>query len=186
MKDFKFSLKESALYLSPSWKLSDKISLGISIKSVWQKFNNPGRLFVEQVDTIKTRAFTDKLVEVQNYDADLSAIYKINRQWSIGLNFMNLAGSQLYGDAFIQNQNDKPILNQRALGLGIHYKIKRIQLGSDLLINGDGLYDASIGINYVPFNNTLIAAGFAFKQTAFSLSFKMKYFRIGYINDNIF
>ncbi|MEI2696525.1 MAG: hypothetical protein V9E90_15760 [Saprospiraceae bacterium] len=186
VKDFKFSLKESALYLSPSWKLSDKISLGISIKSVWQKFNNPSRLFVEQIDTIKTRAFTDKLVEVQNYDADLSAIYKINRQWSLGLNFMNLAGSQLYGDAFVQNQNDKPIQNQRAFGLGVHYKIKRIQLGSDLLMNGDGLYDASIGINYVPFNNALIAAGFAFKQTAFSLSFKMKYFRIGYINDNNF
>lgn len=184
VKDFKFSLKESALYISPSWKLNDKFSLGVSIKSVWQKFNNPSRLFVEQVDTIKTRTFTNQQVEVQNFDADLSAVYKINRQWSIGINLMNLAGSQLYGDAFIQNQLDKPIQSQRALGMGVHYKLKRIHLGSDLLFNGDGWYDTSLGINYVPFNNALIAAGFAFKQRAFSISFKMKYFRIGYINDN--
>lgn len=186
VKDFKFNLKESALYLSPSWKLNDKIFLGFSIKSVWQKFNNPSRLFVEQVDTIITRTFTNQLVEVQNFDADLSALYKITRQWSIGINLMNLAGSQLYGDAFIQNQIDKPIQNQRALAMGVHYKLKRMQLGSDLLFNGDGWYDASLGINYVPFNNALIAAGFAFKQKAFSISFKMKYFRIGYINDNGF
>jgi len=186
VKDFIFNLKENALSISPSWKLNDNISLGCSIKSVWQKFNNPSRLFVEQIDTIKTRAFTNQSVEVQNYDADLSVFYKISKQLSLGANLMNLAGSQLYGDAFVSNQTDKPIQNQRAFGFGIQYKLRRLHVGSDLLLNGNGIYDASLGINYVPFNNVLLAAGFAFKQKAYSFSFKMKHFRIAYINDNNF
>ncbi|MBL7820524.1 MAG: hypothetical protein JNL65_07900 [Saprospiraceae bacterium] len=186
VNDFIFNLKESALNISPSWKLNDNISIGCSIKSVWQKFNNPSQLFVEQIDTIKTRNFSNQTVKVQNFDADLSVYYKINRQLSFGVNLMNLTGSQLYGDAFISNQKDKPIQNQRAYGLGILYKLKRVHVGSDMVLNEDGLYDASIGINYVPFNNTILAAGFSFKQAAYTFSFKMKHFHIAYINDNNF
>jgi hypothetical protein len=36
----------------------------------------------------------------------------------------------------------------------------------------------------VPFNDGLIAAGYAFKQQSFSLVFRLKHFKIAYINDN--
>jgi hypothetical protein len=39
-------------------------------------------------------------------------------------------------------------------------------------------------VNYVPFNNSLIAAGYAFKQKSFSVSFRFKSFKIAYIDDN--
>ena len=41
-----------------------------------------------------------------------------------------------------------------------------------------------LGINYVPFNNCLISAGYAIKQQSFSIAFRLKHFKIAYINDN--
>ena len=42
----------------------------------------------------------------------------------------------------------------------------------------------TLGANYVPFNYALIAAGYAFKQKNFSVSFRLKNFKIAYIYDN--
>jgi hypothetical protein len=53
-----------------------------------------------------------------------------------------------------------------------------------MLFTNEGLYDASLGVNYVPFNNALISAGIAVKQLSYSLAFRIKHFRIAYINDN--
>ena len=53
-----------------------------------------------------------------------------------------------------------------------------------MLFTGEGLYDAALGVNYVPFNNALISAGIAVKQLSYSLAFRIKHFRITYINDN--
>jgi len=76
--------------------------------------------------------------------------------------------------------------NQRSLGLGLVYKWQRFNVGADLLLTEDEFYDAAIGVNYVPFNNALISAGFAVKQMSYSLAFRIKNFRIAYINDNDF
>jgi len=54
----------------------------------------------------------------------------------------------------------------------------------DALFTDKGLYDASVGVNYVPANDILLAAGYAFKQQSFSASFRLKHFKIAYINDN--
>jgi hypothetical protein len=77
-----------------------------------------------------------------------------------------------------------PIQQQRSLGLGLLYKWQRLNVGTDLLITEDGLYDATLGVNYVPINNALIYAGLAVKQLSYSLAFRIKHFRVGYINDN--
>ena len=53
-----------------------------------------------------------------------------------------------------------------------------------ILFTENGFYDASFGINYVPFNNALLSAGFAVKQLSYSVAFRIKHFRIAYINDN--
>jgi len=46
------------------------------------------------------------------------------------------------------------------------------------------LYAASFGANFVPFNNTLLSAEFTVKQLSYSFAFRIKHFRIAYINDN--
>ena len=85
---------------------------------------------------------------------------------------MNLTGSQLYGDAFISNQRINQYKINVHMVLGILYKLKQVHVGSDMVLNEDGLYSTSIGINYVPFNNTILAAGFSFKQTAYTFLLK--------------
>jgi hypothetical protein len=52
------------------------------------------------------------------------------------------------------------------------------------LFTQDDFYDASIGLSYVPFNNAQLSAGVALKQLSYSFAFRMKHFRIAYINDN--
>ena len=97
---------------------------------------------------------------------------------------MNLAGTELYADAFVSGQANIPIQKQRSLGLGMVYKWQRLNIGTDILFTEDGLYDAAFGVNYVPFNNALLSAGIAVKQLSYSLAFRIKHFRIAYINDN--
>ncbi len=53
-----------------------------------------------------------------------------------------------------------------------------------MLVAKSTFYDASIGVNYVPFNDALLAAGFTFKQKSFSVSAQLKHFKITLINDN--
>ena len=62
----------------------------------------------------------------------------------------------------------------------------RWNFGVDVLATQDDFYDASIGVNYVPFNNALISAGLAVKQLSYSVAFRMKYFRLAFVNDNGF
>lgn len=97
---------------------------------------------------------------------------------------MNLAGTELYANAFVRGQAYIPVQNQRSLGLGFVYKWQRLNVGTDLLFTKDKLYDASFGANFVPFNNVLLSAGFAVKQLSYSFAFRIKHFRIAYINDN--
>ena len=97
---------------------------------------------------------------------------------------MNVAGSKLYADQFIADSANQTYINQRAYGIGMSYKRGRLNVGVDALFTDKAFYDASIGINYVPFNYGLIAAGYAFKQESFSVSFRLKHFKIAYINDN--
>ena len=75
-------------------------------------------------------------------------------------------------------------VNQRAYGVGLCYKRGRLNVGVDVLLTDKKLYDAAVGVNYVPFNDGLIAAGYAVKQKSFSVMFKLKHFKIAYINDN--
>jgi len=97
---------------------------------------------------------------------------------------MNLAGTKLYADAFVPGQPAIPMQNQRSLGAGLLYKWQRLNVGADFLFTANGFYDLSLGANYVPFNNALLSAGFAVKQLSYSFAFRVKYFRIAYINDN--
>lgn len=177
-------LKEYAVFLSPSFKVNNKFSLGLTLKSVWQDFNIPDILFVRGIDGTGFGTFTDSIIRDQHFDVDLSATFKLSNALQLGVNLMNLAGTKLYADAFVPGQSDIPMQNQRSLGLGLDYKWQRLNVGADLLFTKNELYDASLGINYVPFNNALLSGGFAVKQMSYSLAFRIKHFRIAYINDN--
>ncbi len=182
----KMKLKEYAAFLSPVYKVNDNFSIGVTLKSIWQDFNVPSSLFVEFVDVSGIGTFTGRTVKKQYFDVDISATYKISNALQAGINLMNLAGTELYADAFIPKQAYIPVQKQRSLGLGLTYKWQRMNVGTDVLLTEDGLYDAAFGANYVPFNNALISAGIAVKQLSYSLAFRIKHFRIAYINDNDF
>lgn len=173
-------LKEYAAFISPVYKINNQLGIGLTIKSIWQNFNTPNTVVINNNGQ---SIFTDSSIRNQHFDVDLSVTYKVSPSFQLGLNAMNLAGTELYADAFVPGQSGL-VQNQRSLGLGLCYKYKRWNAGADLLFTQDHFYDASIGISYVPFNNALLSAGVAIKQLSYSFAFRMKHFRIAYINDN--
>lgn len=174
-------LKEFAVYISPAYKVNAQLSFGLSIKSIWQNFDIPDSL---QLTPNTTGEFLDSTVKKQKFDIDFSITYKISKSFQVGLNAMNLAGTKLYADAFVPGQKKISFQNQRSFGLGLCYKWQRFNFGADLLFTEDDFYDASFGVNYIPFNDALISAGIAVKQLSYSLAFRLKHFRLAYIDDN--
>jgi len=175
-------LKEYAFFLAPSFKLSDKLSAGFAVKSIWQNFNLPNSVTITQDPNVNV--FHDSTIKRQRFDADISLSYAILPSLRAGINVMNILGSELYADAFTFTQPNKPVRNLRSLGLGFTYRWKQFNFGTDALLTEDSLYEISLGANYVPFNNALLSAGFAFKQKSYSASFKWKQFKISYVDDN--
>jgi hypothetical protein len=175
-------LKEYAAFINPVFKLNNKLSLAVTIKSVWQDFNIPNKLDIP--NSSSQSIFSDSSSKKQYFDVDVSATYKITNFLQAGVNLMNLAGTKLYADAFVSGQSTIPTKKQRAIGFGVVYKWQRFNFGTDVLITEDKFYDAAFGVNYVPFNNALLSAGIAVKQLSYSLAFRIKHFRIAYINDN--
>ena len=177
---FIMKLKEYAVFLSPSVRLNDKLSLGLSVKSMWQDFNIPGKMVLNGVANI----FTDSSIKRQKFDVDFSATYKVNNSFQVGVSAMNLAGTELFADAFVPDDPNPSMQNQRAFGLGLCYKWQRFNFGTDILFTQNDFYDAAVGVNYVPFNDALISAGVVLKQMSYSAAFRIKHFRIAYVSDN--
>ncbi|MEO8764413.1 MAG: hypothetical protein ABI416_09000 [Ginsengibacter sp.] len=177
-------LEEFAVFVAPVYQVSNQVSVGVTVKSVWQHFNNPSLLALEQDNGILYDFFDDDSIKKQHIDVDLSLTYKISSSLQAGISVMNVAGTKLYGDMFVPDSANQSYVNQRAYAAGLTYKMGRLNVGVDALFTDKEFYDASLGVNYVPFNNGVIAAGYAFKQQSFSLSFRLKHFRIAYINDN--
>lgn len=180
------NLLEIAGFVGFSYKINSNLSIGLSIKSKWQNFNIPNKLLLEKRNNQTIVTFTDEDILKQNFDFDISATYKINNAIQAGINIMNIGGSKIFSEAFLPQDSIRPIQNQRSIGLGLLYKLQRFNFGSDLLFADGELYDVAFGVNYVPFNNALLSAGIAVKQLSYSLAFRIKHFRIAYINDHDF
>lgn len=178
-------LEEFAAFVAPVYKISNQLSIGVTIKSVWQQFNNPN-IVALQTDNNNTsyNFFKDDTIKKQHFEADVSFSYRINSFLQAGVSVMNVAGTKLYADMFVPDSSNQSYVNQRAYGVGLCYKRGRLNIGADALFTDKEFYDASVGVNYVPFNNGVIGAGYAFKQQSFSVYFRLKHFRIAYINDN--
>ncbi len=177
-------LEEFAVFLAPVYQVNNHIGVGVTIKSVWQQFNNPNILALEFDNGNPHNLFMDDTIKKQNFDVDLSFNYKINSFLQAGISVMSVAGTKLYANMFVPDSANQSYVNQRGYGVGLCYKRGRLNVGVDALFTDKKFYDASVGVNYVPFNNGLIAAGYAFKQESFSVSFRLKHFKIAYINDN--
>ena len=177
-------LKEFGVFVAPVYKINNNTSLGITIKSIWQQFNNPNLVALETDFTSNTSFtfFRDDSINQHHFDVDASLSYKINSFLQAGISVMNVAGTKLYADMFIRDS--ATYVNQRAYGAGLCYKRGRLHVGVDVLLTDKELYDVAVGVNYVPFNDALIAGGYAFKQKSFSAMFKLKHFKIAYINTN--
>lgn len=182
--DHLLKLDEYAIFVSSAIQLNKKASLGLALKSIRQNFNIPKTFEIRATPDGNINIFRDSSVSKQEFDVDLSFSYKITKEFQIGINIMNIAGTELHADGFVPQQTDLEFQNLRSLGIGLCYKWKRFNFGSDILFTQDDFYDATVGVNYVPFNNALLSAGFAIKQLSYSLAFKLKHFRIAYINDN--
>lgn len=183
------NLKEYAAFFSPVFRLTKDFSVALTVKSIWQNFTIPFQMdnSGKVIEGQPLAVITDSTVKKQKFDADISATYKLSNAFQIGINLMNLAGTKLYDlndGVLVYSKKNIPFRNLRSLGLGLTYKWQRLNIGADLLFTDDGLYDVAFGVNYVPFNNALISAGIAVKQVSYSFAFRLKYFRLAYINDN--
>ena len=181
---FVLKTKEYAVFFSPVYKLSDKLSVAVTAKFIGQQFNAPDTLKITGNVDNPINTFRDEKVSRHVFDADISFTYKLHPSIQLGLNAMNLAGSELYSRAFVAGDPARSYSNQRAFGAGICYKYKRLNIGTDVLFTEDAFFDASIGINYIPLNNVLLSGSVALKQGSYSLAVRLKHFRVGYIYDN--
>jgi len=178
-------LQEYAVFLAPVYQINKQLSAAVTVKSIWQQFNNPFLVSIQQdINGNAYNLFLDDTVKRQRFDVDVSLSYKISNFLQAGVSVMNVTGTTLYADEFVPYSAIRSYVNQRAYGVGLCYKRGRLNVGADALLTDKDLYDISVGVNYVPFNNGLISAGYAFKQQSFSVAFRLKNFRIAYIYDN--
>lgn len=176
--------KEWAVFLSPSYRIGKTLSVGASAKFIGQDYNRPKRILVSGTFQAPVNTFIDSAVNNHHFDVDVSFNYRPTNSFQIGLNAMNLAGTKLDADAVPAKKKTVPVQQLRSFGLGLCYKWKQFNFGTDILVAQDELHDVSLGVNYIPLNNVLISGGYAFKQQSFSPALRVKYFRLGYINEN--
>lgn len=174
-------LREMSANVSAAYAFSQQLSFGFSAKLAWQTFNIPDSLFC---DNQGFGTFSDSTIKRQFLDFDFSVSYKPLPNVQLGVNCMNGLNRALFADAFLPQQLAIPLQRQRSIGIGATYKYRRWNIGTDLLINKQGFYDMSIGLNVVPFNNMLLTGGYAVQQGNYSLSLRMKHFRIAFLHDN--
>lgn len=180
-------LKEYAVFVSPSYKVNNRLAFGLSFKSIWQDLVIPVSINIQRdADDNPTNEITTRQIKKQHFDVDFSAAYKVSKSFQVGLNATNLAGTTLYADAFAPQQQVMAYQKQRALGIGGNYKWQRFNFGTDAIFTEAGFYDAAIGINFVPFNEGLLAASYAIEQSSYTIALRLKHFRLAYLHDNDF
>ena len=124
-------LKEFAVFLSPVYAINNIISVGVTIKSVWQQFNNPNLIAMEQKDGIAYNFFRDDSINQHHFDIDASFSYKINSFLQAGISVMNVAGTKLYPDMFIKDSANQSYVNQ---GADLMLVLACVIKGADLML----------------------------------------------------
>lgn len=153
-----FRSEEWGAFLSLSRKISNDMSVGLTVKYLSQSIEAPDKIEKRTIDPgngeldIYYFLLKDKLEEEQ-YDFDISGTYQINKRFQFGLSVMNIAGAELLTD-------DDEYFQLRSVGIGLSYKYRRVHLGTDIIAYQEGETDFSVGINIVPFSNAEINFGY--------------------------
>lgn len=182
---FLLDVTEYAAFLAPVLSVNDKLNVAVTAKYLRQAWNAPDSLFIRNPSgDVFTNEFRDQQTARSAFDADVSLTYNLHPSLQVGLNAMNVAGTKLHGRTFVAGEPTRRYVNQRAVGLGLCYRQKRLNIGADLLYANGELFDVAAGINYIPLNNILLSGGAAFRQGSYSLAARFKHFLVGYIYDN--
>ena len=172
---------EWGLYLSAGYTLNHRLNIGLTTKGLNQRFNTPDSLIFTHGGT---NEYIYKTLHFLKLDVDLSATYRLNNALQIGVSLMNIGGAAFKKDVYsTDGTGNLPAVAARSLGLGITYKKERIHAGINLLLANGLLYDIAMGLNYVPFNNVLVSINTAIKSKAYSIAFRLKHFRLAFIDD---
>lgn len=107
------------LYVSPtfSYKVNDKFSVGAAVDYVWSEVALKRRQGQPYFDGTTTQVYDVVEVELTGTDAfglgwHLGALYQINENWSIGVDYKHLLHNTYKGDAeFTQLLTDNDVVN---------------------------------------------------------------------------
>ncbi len=182
-----FRLRENATYISASWKPVSFLSIGLSGKWISQKFDNyqmiertrvynSGNLRRTEYETVT------KEEEQSHYDMDLSVYLPIHRSFRFGFNVMNLLNSKLFGSNYLSDESPTYV-NQFSYGAGMVYKYRRFNLGYEVLIHDQKVYNSTVGINIIPIDQLLLSGSWSTKYNAYSVSIKYGKFKTSFTNN---
>lgn len=155
----KFNSDELAFIGSIAFKPWDHVSLGLSAKYLYQNVQSPHgvmriRDYYAGEITKQELSFVFQDNRLKKTDFDISVTIEPVPFLRLGMSVMNVLGTK-----FQSHETQNQWL--RALGFGATFQRKRFNLGAEMNVGEQsrGMYQA--GINYIPFNHTLISLGFS-------------------------
>lgn len=153
----KFRSDELALIGSLAFKPWDRLSFGFSAKYLYQNVQSPlGIIRTRDYygGTVKNQEFSFIMEDnsVKKIDCDISATVEPVPYLRLGMSLMNILGTKF-------QTNDDQKQNLRALGFGATFQKKRVNIGGEINVMEASKTIYQIGVNYIPFNHTLISVG---------------------------
>ena len=119
--------------------------------------------------TIKNQEFSFIIQnnDVKKIDFDLSATLEPVPFLRLGMSLMNILGTKF-------EINDDQKQNLRALGIGATFQKKRVNIGGEIYVTENSKTIYQSGVNYIPFNHTLINIGFSSYHDKVMLGFNYR------------
>ena len=168
----KFRSDELELIGSLAFKPRHHLSFGLSAKYLYQKVQSPlGIIRTRDYygGTVKNQEFSFIIQnnDVKKIDFDLSATLEPVPFLRLGMSLMNILGTKF-------EINDDQKQNLRALGIGATFQKKRVNIGGEIYVTENSKTIYQSGVNYIPFNHTLINIGFSSYHDKVMLGFNYR------------
>jgi hypothetical protein len=163
-------------------RVDDNMSVGVSAKCFRQLTEAPSfitKTSIYRKDTLYDAYYSLKSVEreLSKFDFDLSATYQPSEHLLIGMNVMNVANTKLHSD-------DNGYVDQRAFGLGSSFFVDRLMIGTEAVIRQGDTPEFSLGMSYLLFDKTALAAGFSSANRTAMASFAYQGLSVSYSSSN--
>ena len=176
-----FDSDELLLLGAFSYRYKRHFTIGFSTKLLYQNVQYPIGIirttrFHHGERRSQSLSFIKQDESLKKLDFDLSATIEPVPYLRIGISLMNLLGTKLHG-------NEGQQQNIRAFGLGITFQKKRINIGGEINLNEKSKGIFAVGINYIPFNQTLFNFGFSSYKNKVSVGFNYRNLFYSYNTD---